>query len=79
MLCVIEPILLLTFFLSSNIKSEITLYFTELQDMFVLKNENHDNLLTASILQQFHTAAKPALKAEFVDSPVCFNFLNVKF
>lgn len=45
-------------------------FLTELQDMFVLKNENHDNLLTASILQQFHTAAKPALKAGFVDSPV---------
>lgn len=39
-------------------------------DTVILKNDNHENLLTASILQQFHNTSIPALRATFVGSPV---------
>ncbi|XP_050507031.1 ankyrin repeat domain-containing protein 17-like isoform X3 [Diabrotica virgifera virgifera] len=39
------------------------------EDTVILKNDNHENFLTASILQQFHSSSIPALRATFVGSP----------
>ncbi|KAJ8935953.1 hypothetical protein NQ314_012575 [Rhamnusium bicolor] len=39
------------------------------QDQLVLKEDHQDNLLTASILQQFHNTSIPSIKAAFVGSP----------
>lgn len=38
------------------------------QESLVLKDDAHENLLTASILQQFHNS--PGLRAAFINSPV---------
>lgn len=53
------------------------------QDSFVIKDDTPDNLLTASILQQFHTSPHiSTIRAAFVGTPVssfklaCFCFLN---
>lgn len=46
-------------------------------NQLVLKEENNqENILTASILQQFHNTSIPSIRAAFVGSPVSNSILK---